>query len=307
MPPSLWVMVPAIASRRLIWPSSRFGHVGVSESSKSAMKTLAPELRALITIFRSTGPVISTRRSVRSAGGGGTRQAPRRISSVSGRNPGSSPRSRRPCRSSRAASSLRRSPPKRRSSLAMKASASLLRVFSQSGRSSALTATPGAEIAAGSWIPTFMFASFPMSRRRSRQVPAILGAAPPVPPLPAPFPFVYMGAALAKVENAGSLRTESDSSSPWSGRVAPACGERGSAEQNATKASILRAYPSRRAVLLALAAGLVPVRPVASPVDATERPAAASLFGDFGFDARQRRAVEAGQIVAIDANANSGQ
>ena len=90
-------------------------------------------------------------------------------------------------------------------------------------------------------------------------------------------------------------------------RARGACLRRaGSAEQNATKASILRAYPSRRAVLLALAAGLVPVRPVASPVDATERPAAASLFGDFGFDARQRRAVEAGQIVAIDANATLG-
>ena len=37
-------------------------------SSKSAMNTLAPELSALITILRSTGPVISTRRSARSAG-----------------------------------------------------------------------------------------------------------------------------------------------------------------------------------------------------------------------------------------------
>ena len=66
------------ASRRLTWPSSRLSHVGAVESSKSAMYVLAPELRALrrqragkracahlITILRSTGPVISTRRSRR--------------------------------------------------------------------------------------------------------------------------------------------------------------------------------------------------------------------------------------------------
>ncbi len=41
----------------------QFSHVGEFASSKSAMKTFAPELSALITIFRSTGPVISTRRS----------------------------------------------------------------------------------------------------------------------------------------------------------------------------------------------------------------------------------------------------
>ena len=52
-------------------------YVGERESSKSAMKTLAPELRALIIIFLSTGPVISTRRSLRSAGAGATFQSPR--------------------------------------------------------------------------------------------------------------------------------------------------------------------------------------------------------------------------------------
>ena len=52
------------------------------------MKQLAPEFRALITIFRSTGPVISTRRSVRSGGGSGTRHSLRRTFSVSGRNVG---------------------------------------------------------------------------------------------------------------------------------------------------------------------------------------------------------------------------
>ena len=43
-------------------------HVGALESSKSAMKTEAPELRALMTILRSTGPVISTLLSCRSWG-----------------------------------------------------------------------------------------------------------------------------------------------------------------------------------------------------------------------------------------------
>ena len=52
-------MVPLTASRRLIWPSITLFQAGASESSKSAMKTLTLALRALITILRSTGPVIS--------------------------------------------------------------------------------------------------------------------------------------------------------------------------------------------------------------------------------------------------------
>ena len=56
-------IVRRIASRRLIWPSIMLSQVGVLASSKSAMKTFAPELSALMIILRSTGPVISTRRS----------------------------------------------------------------------------------------------------------------------------------------------------------------------------------------------------------------------------------------------------
>ena len=56
----------------------QFCQVGEFESSKSAMNILAPEFSALITIFRSTGPVISTRRSWISAGTGSTRQSPSR-------------------------------------------------------------------------------------------------------------------------------------------------------------------------------------------------------------------------------------
>jgi hypothetical protein len=40
------------------------------------MNTFAPEFRALIIIFFSAGPVISTRRSSRSCGAGATRQSP---------------------------------------------------------------------------------------------------------------------------------------------------------------------------------------------------------------------------------------
>ena len=57
------VIVPLTASRRLICPWIVFSQVGVFESSKSDMNTFAPELRALMIIFRSTGPVISARRS----------------------------------------------------------------------------------------------------------------------------------------------------------------------------------------------------------------------------------------------------
>ena len=53
--------------------------VGAVASSKSAMNACAPELSALITILRSVGPVISTRRSIRSAGIGATVQSPARM------------------------------------------------------------------------------------------------------------------------------------------------------------------------------------------------------------------------------------
>ncbi len=61
-------MEPFTASRRLIWPSIWLAKVGADESSKSAMNTFAPEFSALMIILRSTGPVISTRRSRRAAG-----------------------------------------------------------------------------------------------------------------------------------------------------------------------------------------------------------------------------------------------
>ena len=73
-------------------------HVGELESSKSAMNTRAPEFRALIIILRSGGPVISTRRSMRSLGGGATVHVPERISAVSERKSGRRPLSNFSCR-----------------------------------------------------------------------------------------------------------------------------------------------------------------------------------------------------------------
>ena len=55
-------------------PSTTFVQVGEHASSKSHMKTRAPELSALIIILRSGGPVISQRRSRRSGGAGATFQ-----------------------------------------------------------------------------------------------------------------------------------------------------------------------------------------------------------------------------------------
>ena len=46
----------------------QFFHEGELLSSKSAINVFAPEFKALITILRSTGPVISTRLSNKSDG-----------------------------------------------------------------------------------------------------------------------------------------------------------------------------------------------------------------------------------------------
>jgi hypothetical protein len=101
-------MERSIAWRRLIWPWITLSQLGVSESSKSAMKVDAPELSALITILRSVGPVISTRRSWRSFGIGPTVHSDSRIERVSGRKPKVSPASSLAWRSVRAFMHARR-------------------------------------------------------------------------------------------------------------------------------------------------------------------------------------------------------
>ena len=79
--------VPRSASAIAAWPPTTFAQVGDSASSRSAMNTRAPEFRALIIIFGSAGPVISTRRSSRSAGAG--RDGPVGLADVARRRPGS--------------------------------------------------------------------------------------------------------------------------------------------------------------------------------------------------------------------------
>lgn len=67
-------MVPLFAAFKLTCPSRRLWKVGLHESSKSAMNTSDPLFNALMIIFRSTGPVISTWRHWTSSGTGATRQ-----------------------------------------------------------------------------------------------------------------------------------------------------------------------------------------------------------------------------------------
>ena len=125
---SVMAMVRRAASRRLTWPAIIASQVGAAASSKSAMKQDAPQFSALMIILRSTGPVISTRRSARSAGVPAMVQSPSRTASVSGRKAGFSPASMRAWNAVRASSRRRRSSPKRRSSMATKAQASSVRI-----------------------------------------------------------------------------------------------------------------------------------------------------------------------------------
>lgn len=72
-------IVRLLASSKLTCPSITLCHVGLLESSKSAMKTSAGLFNALIIIFRCTGPVISTWRHCKSAGTGATCQLLSRV------------------------------------------------------------------------------------------------------------------------------------------------------------------------------------------------------------------------------------
>ena len=87
--------VRRIAWPMLIWPWIWLVQSGEFESSKSVMYESAPELKALMTILASTGPVISTRRHCSAAGTGAIRQSPSRIAFVSARKSGRSPASSR--------------------------------------------------------------------------------------------------------------------------------------------------------------------------------------------------------------------
>src|SRR3954452_12086131 len=131
-----------MAALRFSCPWMMLCHVGEFESSKSVMNPSAPELSALMTIFASVGPVISTRRCSRSGGGGATCHSPSRISRVSGRNSSVPPSSSLRWRSRRAASSSRRRPSKRRWSSATNVIASSVSTCSKSPSTGPVISTP---------------------------------------------------------------------------------------------------------------------------------------------------------------------
>ena len=103
----------------------------------------APELSALIAIFGSVGPVISTRRSCRSAGTGATVQSPARTSAVAARKSRVPVRTISARRSRRAASSSSRRSWNRASRSATKASASGVRTSADRGTEGAVTTRSG--------------------------------------------------------------------------------------------------------------------------------------------------------------------
>ncbi len=116
---------------------------GVFASSKSASHTLAPEFMALIVIFLSVGPVISTLRSTRPAAGDATRQ-PRSalICAVSGRKSSVAPAIRSCCLAPRAASSSVLLGPSSRCSNAIRSRACGVRISSYRSRTGPLTWIP---------------------------------------------------------------------------------------------------------------------------------------------------------------------
>src|SRR5215216_186337 len=119
-----------------------FSQVGEFESSKSAMNPLAPELRALITILRLVGPVISTRRSASACGSGAIRQSPSRKSRVSSGKSSEPPASSSFCRFSRRCSSSRRVPSSSWCSEATRSSASGVSTSARRPSTGARTSTP---------------------------------------------------------------------------------------------------------------------------------------------------------------------
>ncbi len=123
-------------------PPTTLRQCGVLASSRSASQTRAPELRALIAILGSVGPVISTRRSRRSPGSGATVQSPARTSAVSGRKSRVPLRPIAARRAARARSSSSRRGPNRRCRSATNSSASAVRT--RSDRSTAGPVTTGA-------------------------------------------------------------------------------------------------------------------------------------------------------------------
>ena len=124
------VMVLFTASFRFCCPSIMLSQVGEVLSSKSAIKVLAPEFNALITIFLSTGPVISTRLSVKSFGTGAACQLLSLMLLVSKGKVGNTPLSNWICCALRASKSSNRLALKFSCKAVKKSMASSVKMFS---------------------------------------------------------------------------------------------------------------------------------------------------------------------------------
>src|SRR5256885_8658406 len=120
--------------------------VGQLASSKSAMKVEAPELSALITILRSVGPVISTRRSSKSFGCGEIVHSLARRGAVSAMKSGNLPASNSRWRAARRASRSWRRDSKARCSLATKLKAAGVRTRTASAKAGARISTPAGRV-----------------------------------------------------------------------------------------------------------------------------------------------------------------
>ncbi len=122
-------------------------HSGVLASSKSASHTFAPEFSALIVIFLSVGPVISTRRSTRPGAGSATRQdRSSRMSLVFTRKSSVPPSASARCRSCLAASSSLRRSLSSRCKVATRRSASSVRISSYLGAIRPVICTPSMSV-----------------------------------------------------------------------------------------------------------------------------------------------------------------
>src|SRR5215217_7728060 len=182
-------MVPSMASFMLSWLSSMLCQVGQLASSKSAIQQLAPELSAFMVILRSGGPVSSTRLSCRSSGIGAIFQSPSLTSLVSGRKSGISPALILSCRSARFSRSSTTLPLYSRESFATKATASGVRICSNSSGISAVNSIPSAYVRVLSVIASGSSLQLPGRAYSSKPRPGTLGADPrqqPEPPDDAP-------------------------------------------------------------------------------------------------------------------------
>ena len=215
-----------MASFMLSWLSSMLCQVGQLASSKSAIQQLAPELSAFMVILRSGGPVSSTRLSCRSSGIGAIFQFPSLTSRVSGRKSGISPALILSCRFARLSRSSTTLPLYSRESLATKATASGVRMSSNSSGIPVVNSIPSAYVRVPSVMTSGSSLQLPERGYSSKPRPGTLGAGPrqqPEPPGDAPRRPCARKRCRRSARNAtcrepGTHRTLSSPASRWPAR-----------------------------------------------------------------------------------------